>query len=77
MEAIVSAIHRFFPRWIDWEERACSTQSRRRALKKLGDTFPRANTGGVLSQCGFEPWERDDGLQPRKASYWPRSGPRL
>ena len=32
-------------------------------MKKLG-IDPTGDLGVVLSQCGFEPWERDDGLHP-------------
>ncbi len=35
----------------------------RDGLKRLG-IDPASDTGILASQCGFEPWERDDGLHP-------------
>ncbi|MEH6547234.1 MAG: sulfatase-like hydrolase/transferase, partial [Sneathiella sp.] len=35
----------------------------RQGIKRLG-VDPQSDDGILASQCGFEPWERDDGLHP-------------
>ena len=36
-------------------------------MEKLG-LSPSGDLGVLLSQCGFEPWERDDGLHPDQSA---------
>ena len=36
-------------------------------MEKLG-LSPEGDLGLLVSQCGFEPWERDDGLHPDQSA---------